>query len=1212
MPEFQAWRLCDLSVESERRITWINGTLGIGKSIMAGYFIDLLKCQYPNAIVAYFFCRSNQPGLTNARDMLRTLAYQCIEKDKAARTVLETLKSKGFQVTDNLGIGYLFEKLLLDPLRNIQEIYIVLDGLDEADMTTQDYTDRTGRPEMHILLSCLAKLPSTRLLCISRPSAKISDVIKNTFSKSIGKGDNAKDIDSYVQKTVNESKTLKAQFNAAFKDPIEYFRDKGSGIFLWVVLVLQQLEKAISRSEFLKYLEGFSTASGSMENLYCAILSRINEENKKWVREIIRWLVVAERQLPVNLLQHLVEWCLEDELVIDFRRFLEVDCGSILQLLPIEGEDDNVRLVHETFRSFVVNQERCPQGFFVDVTETHGYLALKCLQCLTSGGDGAKECSDYAVTYWVNHLCSAQQTKELLLALRQFFSSNGLGAWVKWLCEDFSFKNLNISVETKSLRDISRWLCTCATFDNDPMGKPTGCSDPGVQDLDQWRSAVLTSKLSILGEALGKAAAAIWLHERLDDCSVVMGCFMLGLKYYWKRADRSQSNLEELKELINTRFRGISVWSTLIGLERPVVKRNIGLAYLSVYRWDDCIRYIDIEDNISDEADEFRKHLTLAFLGKRDYDRAIAVIEKYSEGTINLLLRACSARGDYSIAVKVFQEALDRQPTSLDCWESLYDVYEAKRDYDAMIELSESALANDRFEAQHHERLLQYLYSAFRGKGEYGAAVAALQRAIDRYPKNPLSWFFLGSVYTHIGDYDGAIRILQLGLLEILDERLYCGLASVHIAQQNYEEAIEVLKTGFETQVQSNSWIVPIYINEFIETYQKKGDSEGLVRLLQTIVNKHPADYYLWESLGRAHMANGDYDEAIKVFEMTLKGSEVPQDSLHKVLFTAYKKKGDYVEAIKIFETRVNPNLWPSFWGSNLLEVYEAKKNYDGAIKVYEAIVNAPNDAGIWGWPTLLKAYAAKGDFDGAIERFETAVDQGRIEPSLEIAYTILDSYKAKGDYDRAVDRFTKVVNLLPLESWSWHILGETYKAKKEYKRAIEVYQSALQNVSIDYSVYKCFCDLYLLMSNYQRVLECYERGKEFAPESFLWAYLSFRGFAQIKIDDTVRQEFVWYSVGEAYKKMGNKAKACKLYDSAIGYYKSALEKGFNSLFWEYSGLNISYGDFDVFRWKYELPEVVLWTALGEACKAKGDVDKALQLSGKHIQLSQIMFGSRK
>ena len=42
----------------------------MGKSIMAGYFIDLLKIQYPNAIVAYFFCRGNQPGLMSARDIV--------------------------------------------------------------------------------------------------------------------------------------------------------------------------------------------------------------------------------------------------------------------------------------------------------------------------------------------------------------------------------------------------------------------------------------------------------------------------------------------------------------------------------------------------------------------------------------------------------------------------------------------------------------------------------------------------------------------------------------------------------------------------------------------------------------------------------------------------------------------------------------------------------------------------------------------------------------------------------------------------------------------------------------------------------------------------------------------------------------------------------------------------------------------------------------
>ena len=237
---------------------------------------------------------------------------------------------------------------------------------------------------------------------------------------------------------MNESETLKAQFKAAFKDPIQYFREKGSGIFLWVVLVLQQLEKAKSSSVFLKYLDGFSAASGSMENLYCAILSRIDEEDRKWVREIIRWLVVTERQLSVRWLQHLVEWCLQDKLVIDFRRFLDADCGSILQFLPGEKGDENVRLVHETFRSFVVNREACPTEYFVDVTETHGYLALKCLQCLSKGG-GVKECSDYAATYWVNHLSKATQPNSRKSCCCRSTSAlflEGLRIWVKRLCSD--------------------------------------------------------------------------------------------------------------------------------------------------------------------------------------------------------------------------------------------------------------------------------------------------------------------------------------------------------------------------------------------------------------------------------------------------------------------------------------------------------------------------------------------------------------------------------------------------------------------------------------------------------------------------------------------------------------------------------------------------------------------------------------------------------
>src|ERR1700759_4102684 len=56
MPEFRDWRMSEIDVASKERILWVRGTLGVGKSIMAGHFIDLLQYLHPTSTVAYFFC----------------------------------------------------------------------------------------------------------------------------------------------------------------------------------------------------------------------------------------------------------------------------------------------------------------------------------------------------------------------------------------------------------------------------------------------------------------------------------------------------------------------------------------------------------------------------------------------------------------------------------------------------------------------------------------------------------------------------------------------------------------------------------------------------------------------------------------------------------------------------------------------------------------------------------------------------------------------------------------------------------------------------------------------------------------------------------------------------------------------------------------------------------------------------------------------------
>jgi hypothetical protein len=156
MPEFPAWAASDVGSGSQERIFWIHGLAGCGKSIMPAYFIDLLKVSAPNSILAYFFCKSNVPGLRTARDIIRALTYQCSTQSSHARVNLETSHSFGFQVDNQIEVGYLVEQLIKRPLQAThKEVIFILDGLDETDgWIPEPYT---GQTEVEALVHCLSK-----------------------------------------------------------------------------------------------------------------------------------------------------------------------------------------------------------------------------------------------------------------------------------------------------------------------------------------------------------------------------------------------------------------------------------------------------------------------------------------------------------------------------------------------------------------------------------------------------------------------------------------------------------------------------------------------------------------------------------------------------------------------------------------------------------------------------------------------------------------------------------------------------------------------------------------------------------------------------------------------------------------------------------------------------------------------------------------------
>src|SRR5271170_6596047 len=464
MPEFQNWQRSDPN--SSDRLLWICATLGVGKSVMASYFVELLKCGYPEAFVGYFFCRSGEQGLTKAGEIIRTLAYQFVISNGEAQKDLDSSRMHG-KIDPTTGVVFLFERLLEGILaRTKGKVFIVLDGLDEADCNDVDTTSIPARSEMEIFLQCLCKLPNVHVLLISRPD--IFAIIPKSVSKRLATTLNRDDIDLYVEKTIERSEQLKANFRANPDiDAKKYFQDKANGIFLWVVIVLHQLEQIQDIATFNTYIAEFADASGDMWTLYARVLSKFeNKTQQTWVQEILKWVVVSKK-ITVDQLEAIVEWSLKNRLA-DFNRFLEVECGALIDVLSDSGTNEmTVHLVHETLRTFLISSKSCPSQFHVDEKLTHSY-ACSILLDILSTEDTTTQRTSYAANSWLHHLMEDSdaeiQSYNVLEKLYRFLHSPGCKTWIRQkLLRDYR-ENLNeieVSFDEPSLSTIWKYFQRC-------------------------------------------------------------------------------------------------------------------------------------------------------------------------------------------------------------------------------------------------------------------------------------------------------------------------------------------------------------------------------------------------------------------------------------------------------------------------------------------------------------------------------------------------------------------------------------------------------------------------------------------------------------------------------------------------------------------------------------------------------------------------------
>ncbi|RBR13379.1 hypothetical protein FVER53590_12297 [Fusarium verticillioides] len=340
--EYQKWK----STPHVGASILFRGKLGAGKSVLLANIIDDLNL-LQNAITLYFFVRHDTPDSLSSRTIFGSLARQLLESfvndSRFDHMFAERLSQ--------LDLDDIIEIFRIIPSHG-RPVYIVLDGLDEC-----------STEEQEIVLRCLSSLkPNGYKLCMSVRTPTESSVWEDQhFELDESIPEENQDITDFVQVEVDQrvrNKRLVTLDPLLVREIKQELIDGASGMFLWVTLQLDSICSEMSDSAIR---EAIRDLPRDLTQTYERnLLKSSSSDSKGYHIRIFKLLVGAREPLTTEQLREAASvktghtiWSQQQQ-ISNIQAALRF-CGC---LVMVDEEDDTVRFIHHSARSFCLNSPR--------------------------------------------------------------------------------------------------------------------------------------------------------------------------------------------------------------------------------------------------------------------------------------------------------------------------------------------------------------------------------------------------------------------------------------------------------------------------------------------------------------------------------------------------------------------------------------------------------------------------------------------------------------------------------------------------------------------------------------------------------------------------------------------------------------------------------------------------------------------------------------
>ena len=402
--------------------------------------------------------------------MGRGLVSQLLAAEKGTGYIYDTI-AKEHDQSEAERVGTSQTWSLLRQLSQIQTTYLVIDGFDEC-------------IDQNALLTELKTLETNaKIVVFSRAISNIWPRDFTNFTMEIGDRDVAADISALVRNRIDSSSIMSALDPVIRADLEKSLIRKADGMFLWIQLVLEQIDDLATFKEVKEHIERTPTTVSAIYRVILEGFMKFPLIQQSRILKVLRWAIGSRRPLSVREISDAIVLRTSSSRIVDEERILQIErvihqCDPLLHVHP---DTNTVHLCHYSLKEFLfqltnleAQQLRLLETDSPEIqsglSEELGRLSLRylALEDLPEDWDLLSTpwvldkfpLLRYATDHWLEHILEAPATTANVEVVNDFLRTTAAATWLKNFIklrkQQFGSKNAG-SVLVKLQAELLSW-----------------------------------------------------------------------------------------------------------------------------------------------------------------------------------------------------------------------------------------------------------------------------------------------------------------------------------------------------------------------------------------------------------------------------------------------------------------------------------------------------------------------------------------------------------------------------------------------------------------------------------------------------------------------------------------------------------------------------------------------------------------------------------